>query len=248
MRKVIAIVGVMVLMLATAGASHAVLLSDLLNGGSITAGDKLFDNWALNYYDTSDPTRGFNAANIDVTALTDGGLNPGPGLSFSVSNSELTVTGDGIYAYIDLMFGYRVSVLDPTLKIKDNTLEYAIGGAYWSVALDGSYDVGSYIREDIGSMPWQDNFGSKNIEFSTMDDPLLGGSSTSKTTDWASFAPQSDIWVTKNILVWAVDTADSAGVFGFDQRFSQAPVGVPEPGMLALLALGGIALLRFKRS
>ena len=245
MRKVIAIVGALVLVLAAAGASHAVLLSDLLNGGSITAGDKLFDNWSLVNYMASDSARTFNAANIDVTALTGGGLDPGPGLSFTVSNKELSVTGDGIYAFVDLMFGFKVSVLDPNYKIKDNTLAYEPGGAMLSWLVDGSYDLGNYIREEIGTAPGQNDLGTKNIEFSILG---LPDSQTSKFTDSASFAPQSEIWVTKNILVWSVDTTDTSAIYGFGQHFSQIPVGLPEPGMLSLLALGGLALLRFKRS
>ena len=45
--------------------------------------------------------------------------------------------------------------------------------------------------------------------------------------------------MTKSVYAWAADTTDSAGVFGFDQRFSQLSVSVPEPASLALV---GIAL------
>jgi hypothetical protein len=32
------------------------------------------------------------------------------------------VTGDGLYAYLDYSFGFKVTVLDPNLSIKDNSL------------------------------------------------------------------------------------------------------------------------------
>lgn len=233
------------LALVAAGSAQAALLSELFNGGSITAGDKLFDNWTQVFYDTSDPTRSFNAANIEVTALADGGLSPGPGLQFAVRNGELNVAGDGVYAYIDLKFGFRATVLDPALKITGNSLAYAPGGAWTSVQLDGDYDVGSFIREAVGTAAGLGDLGASSIEFSALevsDDPTAAG--TSRISDSASFAPQSSVWVTKNILVWAVDETDGAGLFGFEQRFSQS--AVPEPASLALtaLALGGLFVSR----
>ena len=69
----------MFLMLSTMSLNiQATFLTSLLNGQSITAGDKLFDQWEALFEDSSDfiPV---NTDNIEVTALNDGGLNPGPG-------------------------------------------------------------------------------------------------------------------------------------------------------------------------
>jgi hypothetical protein len=138
------------------------------------------------------------------------------------------------------MFSYRVSVLDPTLKITDSSVSN-FGG--FLINVNGFQDLGLFIKEDIGTAPGSDNLGTMSAEFS-----YLAGSGLTSYDGHVVFAPQSEIWVTKNILVWASDLTDNAYLTSFDQRFSQTPVGLPEPGMLALLALGGIALLKFKRS
>ena len=247
MKRLLRVLPLMVLVLFATSSAHAISLSSLMNGGSLTAGDKLFDQWQLVSYLASDPARSFNADNIDVTALTDGGMSPGPGLKFNVSNGELNVAGDGIYAYVDLMFAFHVSVLDPLLRIKDNSLQYSPAGAYWTVSSDGSYDVGSYIKEVIGTSNGLTDLGTKNIEFSTMEDQINGMSAISKISDSATFDPQSEIWITKNLLVWAVDTTDSAGIFGFEQRFSQEVAPVPEPSTILLLGGGLLAFVAVRR-
>ncbi len=153
------------------------------------------------------------------------------------------MAGDGIYAYIDLMFGFSVTTLDPSLRIKDSSLQYAPVGAYWSVTLDGSYDAGSYIRENVDTRgvlsdpALAGDLASMDIEVSTVNDSVAGQTTIRQTQDAANFAPQSTIWVTKNVFVWAADETDGAGIFQFDQRFSQT--SVPEPASYALV---GIAL------
>ena len=188
----------MLLALFTAGAVHAIPLSDLLSGGSITAGDKLFDSWT-SIYDASDAQRTFDPDNIDVTALNDGGLDPGPGLAFSVLNDELSVTGDGIFAYVNLFLGFHVTVLDPDLRVKDNSLTLTAG----FVTTTG--DNGFFIAESIGTAAGGSDLGFKQAEFSWLDPSLGGPGLIQNLTDSATFAPQTDIWITKNILVWATD-------------------------------------------
>ena len=225
-----------------AGGAQAIPFTDLLAGQSITAGDKLFDNFSVTFQDSSILGHTVNTDNIDVTALSDGGLDPGPGLQFDILNNEFQVTGDGVYAYQDFEFSFHVSVLDPTLKIKDISLgNHQASNSYTA---DGSNNLGSTIYETAGTGQGLDNLvsaGSMATEFSVLDD--VGTSNLSAS---ANFAPQSDIWVTKNIAVWSTDVTDTANLTGFTQRFSQQTI--PEPSTVLLMAIGiaGLGLGRRK--
>ena len=230
MNKFLTTLGALALVLGAAGVAQAVSLTDLFAGQSITIGDKLFDQFSLIYEDTSD-FHSVNTDNIDVTALADNGS--GYGLQFDVLNDELYVQGDDIYAYTDFSFGFHVSVLDPLYKIDDASLEGLDAGTGRTV--DGSNDIGSYILENIGTAAGLDDLGVLDAEHSVLDDNVftdLGGS--------VNFDPQSEIWVTKNILVWAVDSTDDAHLDGFSQRFSQVPI--PEPSTWWLMGLGLLGL------
>lgn len=224
----------LVLVFTTLECAQAVPLSNLFNGGSLTIGDKLFDQWTAVFQGTSDGHT-INTSNIDVSTLGPVGANPldpGPGLRFTVLNNELTVMGDGIFAYLDLKFGFRVSALDAGFKIKDNSL---VSGSSLNSLADGNNDLGTYILETIGTAAGLADLGSKDVEASVLNDVV-----TSDLIDSATFAPQRDIWVTKNILVWSQDMGDTAALNEFEQRFSQTQL-VPEPAMLALLGVAGLA-------
>lgn len=231
MKRLRQCLGIVGLLVACMNGAQAIPLSTLLDGASITAGDKLFSGWSFTYA-SSEANRVFNPGNIEVTALNDGADNPGPGLQFDILNGELTVTGDGIFAYVDLMLGFHVDVLDPARRIKDNSLQLIAG----SVTTTRDADNGSYIQEFVGTTPG----GTDLVNFKDVELSWNGSNLINKPIDTAAFAPQDEVWVTKNILVWATGVEETAALGSFNQRFSQQ---VPEPGTLALVAIAGLAAL-----
>jgi len=224
---------VMVLLFGVTGGvqSAPIPLSDLLNGQSLTADDKLFDQWQAEWWGSDDLLAPDYSA-IQVNPLEDGGLDPGPGIGIDFGD-EMRVTGDDWYAYSDLTLSFRVSVLDSDLLIHDNLLDF--DGVSLNYEMDAFNDLGVYVAEWVydaaGAL-----LAEKEIEFSVLDDEF-----TSVHPDTAEFLPQSEVFVEKNILVWSMDSTDTATLEGVEQRFSQIPV--PEPNTLALFALGFVALV-----
>ena len=86
------------------------------------------------------------------------------------------------------------------------------------------------------AQPGADDLGIKDAEVSVLFDEL-----TDEAADSASFSPLDEIWVTKNILVWAWEDTDSATLTQFEQRFSQEII--PEPSTVVLMLLGLVGLV-----
>lgn len=239
LRKSLVAAGIALSLLSGA---QAVPLADLLGGSSLSAGNLVFDSFSVTSYSASDPARSFNLANVDVTALNDGGSHPGQGLLFTVSNDELSVVGDDVFAFVDLALSFRASTTSAAWLIKGATT--SIGGAFIGSSTglnDGSNDNGSYIHETYGSGAGLSDLGVNSVEFSYLDSVQ-----TSLLTQSAAFAPVSQVWASKNILVWATEATDDADLVSFEQRFSPSPI--PEPTTVLMLVTGLAVLLAARRS
>lgn len=218
----------LMLALAASGGAQAVPLSDLLAGGSIAAGDKLFDQFSFIFSDASDPTFAVDPTSIDVAALNDGGDDPGPGLFFTAPGG-IGVIGDGIFAYTDYTFGFRVSSLSGKL-IKDASMGEFSGTVNTSTGEELVATIVETIRDASGNL-----LGDLQVEES-----IVNGVETYTGFDSLNFAPQSQIFVEKNIGVWSIAQGETIHITGFTQRFSQQ--AVPEPATLALVGLGVLGL------
>ena len=108
MKKVLlslCVVALAFIWVGTAQANSISILYDLAGGQTVTAVDKLFDQW---WFDNPNPSipgqtppspEEVIAQNIQVTPLLDGGLDPGPGLDFNVLNNALGVTDGNPIAF-----------------------------------------------------------------------------------------------------------------------------------------------------
>lgn len=223
MRKLLALLTAAVL-LGTSQPGSAVPLSTLLEGGTLRVDDKVFFDWTLVSLVVTDPNREPDLGLIEVIPLEDQPRNPG--IRFEATG-ELVVTD---LNFLDLDFTFRVRALDPSFRIKDNSLEivaFEFGGEGGVIAIvetvfdtDGRTLANKFVQSDQRSGIF-DLF------------------------DAAAFAPQQEILVEKDIFLAGDFLGDSVQLNVFEQRFSQ----VPEPPALALfvLALTAIAVIMRRR-
>lgn len=200
------------LALCFAGAVGATPLSLLFAGGSLTVGDKLFDNWGLRGQGLIDTTGQVDLSQINVTGSVSGSDVV---LRFD-TNGQLSLTGDNL---IDLYFGYRVSVLPGSgMAISGVAFDFLQGS--WSG--DGLH-AGTEDIFDVMSNP----LGSIDLEASTQLFQVTGS---------VAFNPVSEIFVQKNILLNGFALGDGSRLDSFSQTFTQSQVPVPSTAWLLLAA------------
>ncbi len=220
--KMFKFINAILLAFVVTGAAHAASLNDLIGGGSISSNDVLFDRWSVVFQDSSTgDVPDYN--NIDINSS---GSNTGLGFNL---NGEMNVTGDGVFAFSDLTVGFWAS--STTESIADISL--GLGDVLLSFTGDGSEDLGVFIKEDI-----YDAFGGTLLASMDVEHSQLAGALTDDPLASSLFAEHDEVYIEKNILVWAVNEGDSASLSTFNQTLNQP---VPEPSAWVLVIIGLIS-------
>ena len=220
-------------LLFTPSMSWAIPLADLFQGATITADDKLFNNFTLT---TSETNNGgvINTTQIDVTPLAGDPLNPG--IKFTAPVGALgTPFGHTGASNIRLVFGFDVSTTNGLALIKDNSL--LINGFTFDSGPLASIQVSEQIFDASGAL-----LGTKIAIANNQSD--VGDPSLFDSLD---FSPRSFVHVVKQIDIIGPGDNDGAFLTMFEQRFSQI---IPEPSGLLLagiLVVIGVASRRRRR-
>jgi hypothetical protein len=222
-RKILTSLFAMGLALATSVA-QAIPLLDLFEGADITVGDKLFDNWQLEYVEDD----GIDFSQIEVTGDNADPLNIG--LVYN-GNGQLSFSGDG---HQDISFSFDATVLNPAYQINGASLEIT----ETDFAGEGGYIT---VLETVS-----DSGGSEIDVMEAFSDNAFG---LEVLSDSLAFASQAAVSVITDILLINDFEDDSTELVSFEQHFSQTMSDVSEPSTLFLVGLGlaAIGVVRRRR-
>lgn len=231
----------------TTGCSSSIscTLQELINGGTIQVGDKLFSQWGLGTGvngSTSPAPVNVIPANIVVNGINDNPpyeALPGPGLMYSFLNNELSLNAPGIE---QIFFNYRVDVTDPSYWIKDNSLSFeaTITGA------NSKAEAHEFVFEDANrTIPALGNDPVRNDPSTNEKDVFIENDPTnpnpgSRFFDKIDFNKQyKTLFISKEFSVDVSGATGTASITNVKQNFSQqTPEASSIVGMLAISGLG----------
>jgi hypothetical protein len=212
--------------------TQAVPLSALLQGGVITANDKIFTDWT--FIDLQTVNGGFaNLGLIDVTPLIDDPLDPGVKFTAPIDGIGTPFGHTGLSS-VHFVFSFNARTVDGTPRIKDNSL--LINGWTFDSHPEASIQIAEEVFDAAGNKLGDKLAIARPSSFA--GDPSL--------FDTAEFFPQAFVHVVKTIDIVGPLDNDGARLRMFEQRFSQTPE--PSSLFVACVAGLGVVVCRVRRS
>ncbi len=205
-------------MVGSAGATPISTLADALAQQPITIGDKVFSDWTASINYSHVWSASFTTGDVGFTAYATPANNPGFALALPMS-----VQAQG---FQDLLITYTVAVLPGYALINDASLAA-------NVSVTGP-TASATVTEDIYTNSTESVLLAQLKVYAT-------GSSL-KVFDHATFAPQSSIFVTKDINVQGDGiNGNNAAISQVVDRYSEVPVPPSVllfgPGLLGLFGI-----------
>src|SRR6478736_4850725 len=176
-------------------------LQELLNGGSIVAGDSQFSDFEMISLDSTAAVTP-DLSQIDVVPLVSDLSNPG--LQFT-ANGQLQISG---VEAIDLVFEFRVDALAGNNSFTNHALALALNGTRFRSTgglANITDEVTNRFSGDLGS----------TLVFADIK------SNSTRPFDTADFAPQSAVTVISKVFIQGLSTTDAINLASFTQSFSQ---------------------------
>ncbi len=200
----------------SATTAYGAILQDLIDGETLTNGDKVFSDFFVIPVGIGD--HAFDPATVEVTPIEVGG-NLGLLFASLVPGAPIITAGPG--GYIDVLFGFDVTVTDPEWSISDIDLTF-----------EASAPAGGFAQI---------------VETALVGPVVVGQIQVQTPTPMSAhldLLPQSypALHIVKDALVLG-GSDEATHVWSFEQTFSQ----IPEPTTLALLGMGAVLFWRPRR-